>query len=595
MKYRFTLFLLFLSHCAFSQNICLEKLAKDSFPNYMGFCNFYTGTPADFNNDGYMDVPWWGDYVAGSITFQTYYVAGVLNGSANGAFNGPYWSINAPHYAVMNGDFNEDGFMDMAAVGAVTPLSILLNDGTGNFMVTTVPLTGSFWAGCTAGDFDGDHHLDIIMSHAFTSSNNLLFLHGNGNGTFASPVYFTDAGWSMTMLKGDFNNDGLQDAAIAGGLMISNGGGSFSFIPSSRPQGLFDVGDFNTDGNLDLIGTDSIYLGSGFSSFPTKIAYAVPPGTHASRRTADLNHDGLRDLVVERGDEVFDTLLVLTGNGNGTFSVSNVSIPLDSLSFIGPAADYDGNGTEDIFIDAHYVDFETCVTFIYPLLNHTAHITGAAVFCSGDSALLQVNAGNSTVWSTGATTDSIYVSTAGTYYVNADYNGCQSADTFSVGMVNAATFFPVNAGLPVCLNSSPFQLTSGAPAGGTYSGPGVSNNVFDPLAAGTGTHTLVYTYAGPGACNGSDSVQVTVDLCMGVAGGPLRDDAMIYPNPGPGVFSLSLNEDAYSVFVHDALGRMVHRGVNEKRIDLSGESAGVYFIKIISGAKCYSGKLMVEK
>ncbi|WP_201979721.1 IPT/TIG domain-containing protein [Hymenobacter rubidus] len=46
----------------------------------------------------------------------------------------------------------------------------------------------------------------------------------------------------------------------------------------------------------------------------------------------------------------------------------------------------------------------------------------------------------------------------------------------------------------VCINSGTFALTGGSPAGGTYSGPGVSSNQFNPLTAGTGTHTITYSY-----------------------------------------------------------------------------------------------------
>ncbi|MBO2012727.1 CARDB domain-containing protein [Hymenobacter negativus] len=47
---------------------------------------------------------------------------------------------------------------------------------------------------------------------------------------------------------------------------------------------------------------------------------------------------------------------------------------------------------------------------------------------------------------------------------------------------------------PVCISVGSFALTGGSPAGGTYSGPGVSGGQFNPATAGAGSHTITYTY-----------------------------------------------------------------------------------------------------
>ncbi len=62
---------------------------------------------------------------------------------------------------------------------------------------------------------------------------------------------------------------------------------------------------------------------------------------------------------------------------------------------------------------------------------------------------------------------------------------------------------------PLCENDPPVTIT-GFPGGGTYSGPGVSGNIFDPTVSGVGTFTLHYTYTDPGGCFGSDSADVIV-------------------------------------------------------------------------------------
>ncbi len=61
----------------------------------------------------------------------------------------------------------------------------------------------------------------------------------------------------------------------------------------------------------------------------------------------------------------------------------------------------------------------------------------------------------------------------------------------------------------VCSGQSAFALTGGSPAGGTYSGNGVSNGVFNPAVAGVGAHIITYTYTN-GVCTYSDTSSLTV-------------------------------------------------------------------------------------
>ena len=46
----------------------------------------------------------------------------------------------------------------------------------------------------------------------------------------------------------------------------------------------------------------------------------------------------------------------------------------------------------------------------------------------------------------------------------------------------------------ICVDASPIILNTGSPAGGIYSGTGVSGGYFDPSVAGVGTHTINYNY-----------------------------------------------------------------------------------------------------
>jgi hypothetical protein len=57
----------------------------------------------------------------------------------------------------------------------------------------------------------------------------------------------------------------------------------------------------------------------------------------------------------------------------------------------------------------------------------------------------------------------------------------------------------------------------------------------------------------------------------------------VFPNPGNGLYNVKSNTSIQSITVHDYLGREINRYLpNDKKtiLDLSSESAGVYFIKI---------------
>lgn len=56
-----------------------------------------------------------------------------------------------------------------------------------------------------------------------------------------------------------------------------------------------------------------------------------------------------------------------------------------------------------------------------------------------------------------------------------------------------------------CINDAPAALT-GQPTGGSFSGPGMVGNSFDPALAGLGTHTITYTWS-----NITDTETVTVE------------------------------------------------------------------------------------
>ena len=86
----------------------------------------------------------------------------------------------------------------------------------------------------------------------------------------------------------------------------------------------------------------------------------------------------------------------------------------------------------------------------------------------------------------------------------------QDSSLFTVRVSNlqAPTFNPSQN--VFCLKDGPFSLDGISPAGGVFTGPGVNGNIFNPLSAGVGTHTVTYTIT-DGNCTRSQTEQFTVN------------------------------------------------------------------------------------
>jgi gliding motility-associated-like protein len=88
--------------------------------------------------------------------------------------------------------------------------------------------------------------------------------------------------------------------------------------------------------------------------------------------------------------------------------------------------------------------------------------------------------------------------------------------SFTVNALPAVSFSVLPA---FCLNSSAHTLTEGSPAGGVYTGTGVSGTIFTPSSAGTGNHTLTYSYTDGNGCSAIDQETATVSEIPAVDAG----------------------------------------------------------------------------
>ena len=169
--------------------------------------------------------------------------------------------------------------------------------------------------------------------------------------------------------------------------------------------------------------------------------------------------------------------------------------------------------------------------------------TTSSTCLAGTSINLTATNGAGTWTGPGVSGSSFNPSSAGvgmhTITYTTSNNGCTDTDTHTITVTNTADATIV-AIADVCENEASMTLTA-ANGGGTWTGPGVSGNTFNPGSAGVGTHTISYVISG--ACGDSDTETVTVYAAPNsnfVSGGPYctADNAVtLTPSVTGGTFS----------------------------------------------------------
>lgn len=269
-------------------------------------------------------------------------------------------------YFVLVTDLNGDGIPDL--VLGSNQVSIYLGNADGTY---TKGATISIQQAPTsypiiAADFNGDGIPDLAVP--LYGSNDIAILLGNGDGTFGAPIMasipssFADI---TQMVVGDFNGDGVPDLAVIDNdsssvdILLGSGDGSFTSEainpPISGTPSYIATGDFNGDGKTDLAvvengGTIGILLGNGDGTFAA--SGSVNSGISGSPiAVADFNGDGKLDIAVAAGTGSAESVIVLTGNADGTFNSpsSSQSPKSTSVTWI-QEADFNQDGAPDVVL-----------------------------------------------------------------------------------------------------------------------------------------------------------------------------------------------------------------------------------------------------
>src|SRR5215210_7456834 len=268
--------------------------APVTFPNTSG-----SGSPAvaavDLNNDAKLDVVVAHDIACFTAPCVNTDLMSVLIGNGDGTFQ-PSREIPVGRgmSEIAIGDYNRDGFKDLAIGGTQGQVYRLDGVGDGTFVQqpTLIAVVDPSFIPVTdidVGDFNGDSIQDLVAAVPHNGSRTAILI-GNGDGTFRAPLVLTDPDLRIPQQQAvaDYNGDGFQD------LALSLGDGS---------QGLMQIRNGNGDG-----------------TFQAPVQYLVPPDTSSlggiAILAANLNGDTKADIALNIGGAFPSFAVLLNSTGD---------------------------------------------------------------------------------------------------------------------------------------------------------------------------------------------------------------------------------------------------------------------------------------
>jgi hypothetical protein len=385
-----------------------------------------------------------------------------------------------------------------------------------------------------------------------------------------------------------------------GNLTVSGGSGNYTWASSSTVQ---DCSNCTFGICSPFCPGVSTTVWTTFSTTAT----ATPPGTWPIRVTDGQggqvllsNTNGInacsgtieclisivpQNVVNACGGPTGSITVSATG-GSGNLSYSWNTSPAQS----GPTASNLAAGEYTVTVSDGAVCSET-LTLIVQSGAVVADAGEDHVICKGESTTLNATGGTSYIWDNGAgNTASVLVSPSSTttYTVTVTSGSCSDTDQITVTVADPVIASINPSETYFCNNASSIVLT-GEPAGGTFSGPGMTGNTFSPSQAGVGVHYVNYVYYVYEECPSEASVEMTVDLCTGLEDGDHFGDVSIYPNPTEGHVTVELQSVANSrpiITLYDASGRAVVQakrlasGQSRVALDMTALSRGIYFLRV---------------
>ncbi len=252
----------------------------------------------------------------------------VLYAKGGGTFSEPVaYGTTTGYVGVAAARVNADPWMDIVTVTSDGAYTVLLGSLTTGFQTEIVRPLAAYPGRLAVSDMNRDNKPDLLVTNPF--GNNLLIVTGNGDGTFMPPTTYPGGTLLGALSVEDFDGDGFKDVVVTNpgydSIIFYKGRGDGSLQAAATlgaAPGIQDAlaWDLNRDGFADLIfGGNaglSVLLGNGNGTFSAAVSYGSGDLTNGLG-VGDINADGLDDLVLANSDS--SSVSVFYGNGDGSF------------------------------------------------------------------------------------------------------------------------------------------------------------------------------------------------------------------------------------------------------------------------------------
>jgi len=409
---------------------------NEGFGNFALAGNFNIGGQprdieiADFNRDGVSDV----------LTVNSNSTVSLLLGSNSNSFqvatnfviSTNNFSFSSPLVAV--GDINNDSAPDLVISSVDSTSYFVVLNNNGNFSnpgVTTFNDSSLRVRSLALGQVVGSNNLDIVIGVGGSFSDSIsevAIITGNGNGTFTSttPILIPTGSAPISINIADLNNDGRNDITTANIgsndlTVLINNNDKFgpNIFPSAANPSVIASGDFNGDGNLDVITGSNQFIsgssqnllislgdGKGGVISTQRVGFANPVQAIV---VEDFNNDSRIDFAVATtsGSSSPNTVAVYLNTGVNTQLFNSLASPVTNVGFTIKnltTGDFNNDSRKDIVAGASDTNsialllggangtFSSVTSFATPVTSPSV----ATGFFNNDNNLDLVVAGNST-------------------------------------------------------------------------------------------------------------------------------------------------------------------------------------------------------
>ncbi len=347
------------------------------------------GVWGDFDSDGDLDA-----FIAGTTNgFVSGYIARVYRND-----HGAFLDINAAFRTVRYfsgawGDYDNDGDLDLALAGfdpsTTNELTTIYQNNGGDFAEVSVGLPVGSGGDVAWGDFDNDGTRDLVLTANLANTNmgGVPRVYWNNAGRFYEYTFLPRGVGRGVVACGDYDNDGNLDLLMAGfitgdqvcRILRNTGNRSFEYINAGLQGisgGAIAWGDYDRDGRLDiLLAGDTaisnrsatvcrIYRNEGNGVF-TDIKAGLPDLNSCSAAWGDYNNDGWLDILMSGGGAGEGGRLTrVYRNDHGSFT--NYADVQGAWFGSVDWGDYDNDGHLDFLLTGYaYTPVYSAITRIY--------------------------------------------------------------------------------------------------------------------------------------------------------------------------------------------------------------------------------------